>query len=349
MKSNIKYIVRSETRFAGIRKPIKSRQELIPRIQEVTDACAGKSLGPLVHIFRFDTPVDGFDSELGFPVSSEVNSGNVKTHILPKMHFFSLIHTGSTDSLRNTTLKIQEHMKKAGLSSELELMEIYHRYDPENQDANVIETRVAFLAWPEMYKEQLLRVLGSELTAEIWKGGEAISPFTLIDERVEWVAESIERLKLHSDQDQQFDILSRVALVRPTDDISVIRKLYEETGDINKVLESESNRLKETPTKGPIDPWWYKDGILHLSKVAMDREAYDVAMTPEEIRKAYCFCSLIREAANPKVDPIFCYRAAGWARQFYEPIVGVEFKKCTITHSILKGDKFCAWDYQLDV
>jgi len=39
--------------------------------------------------------------------------------------------------------------------------------------------------------------------------------------------------------------------------------------------------------------------------------------------------------------------AGPWARQFWEPILSVEFKKCTITHSILKGDKFCAWDYHL--
>jgi hypothetical protein len=55
----------------------------------------------------------------------------------------------------------------------------------------------------------------------------------------------------------------------------------------------------------------------------------------------------VREAAHPKIDPIFCYRAAGWSRQFIEPILGQEFKRCIITHSILKGDDFCAWDYHL--
>ena len=66
-----------------------------------------------------------------------------------------------------------------------------------------------------------------------------------------------------------------------------------------------------------------------------------------ELRRAYCFCSLIREAKDPKVSPLFCYRAAGWAKQFWEPILGVKFTRCDITHSILKGDRFCAWDYHL--
>ena len=345
--NQVKYVVREETLFAGIRKPIKSRKELIPRIKEVTKACGDKIAGSMVHIFRFDTPVDGFDSEIGFPVSEEVNIGEVKTHKLRKMHFFSLTHRGPVETLRETTSKISEHMNNAGLSSELEMVEIYHSYDPDNQDDNIIETRIAFLAWPEVYSEQLHRVLDSELAEEIWAGGEEITPFTLVDERVVWVGESLERLKQHTDQDQQFDILSRVALVRPKEDVLKYKKIYDETGDVNAVLEAQNKQLESSPFGGFIDPHWYDGEILHVSKVPYNRKGYDEAKTPEEVRKAYCFCSLIREAKDPKVDPIFCYRAAGWARQFWEPILGIEFKKCTITKSILKGDKVCAWDYYL--
>jgi effector-binding domain-containing protein len=347
-ENKVKHIIREETLFAGIREPIKSREELVPRIRKVTEICGDRILGPLVHILRFDTPVDGFDSEIGFPVTSAVNVGQVCTHTLRKMHFFSLMHRGPVEALRNTTLEILEHMKRTGLSSELELVEIYHSYDPENQDDNVIEVGVSFLAWPQVYREQLVRVLGPELTAEIWMGGETITPFTLVDDRVGWVAQSLERLKRHTNQEQQFDILSRVALVRPVEDVLKYKKIYEETGDVNEVLEAQNEQLGRTPTGGFIDPPWFGNGVLHLSKVAYNRAAYDAARTPEEIRRAYCFCTLIREAKAPKVDPIFCYRAAGWARQFWEPILGVEFKKCTITHSILKGDRFCAWDYNLD-
>lgn len=346
-ENNIKHIIREETLFAGIRKPIKSREELLPRIEEITSVCGDEIVGPLVHIFRFDTPVDGYDSEIGYPIASDVNIGDIRTHTLRKLHFFSLLHKGPIETIRNTTAKIFEHMKKTGLSSELEFMEIYHNYDPDNQSENVIETRVSYLAWPEIYKEQLLRVLGPELTADIWQAGENITPFTLVDERVAWVAESLERLKYHTNQDQQFDILSRVALVRPIEDVMKYKKIYDETGDVNKVLEIQNEQLKASPTGGTIDPWWFENEVLHLSKVAANRKAYDAANTHYEIRKAYCFCALIREATAPQVDPIFCYRATGWARQFWEPILGVEFKKCTITQSILKGDRFCAWDYQL--
>ena len=73
-------MVRKEILYAGIRKPIKERKELEPRIEKIKKVCAGKIAGPLTHIFRFDTPVDGFDSEIGFPVSVEINTGDVITH-----------------------------------------------------------------------------------------------------------------------------------------------------------------------------------------------------------------------------------------------------------------------------
>lgn len=345
--NKIQHKVRNEVMFAGIRKPIKTREELIPRMEEIADVCKDFKLGPLVHIMRFDTPVDGFDSEIGYQVNDAVNVGEVQTHTLRELQFFSMMHQGSPDTLRETSLKLYEFLRTTGLSPELELVEIYHYYEPDQKDDSLIEVRVSFLAWPEIYKKQLLRVLGPELTSKIWAGGELITPFTLVDERAAWVGKTLERLKQHSDQEQQFDILSRVALVRPLEDVKPFKEMYEKNGNVDEILAVQNENLAKTPTGGFIDPHWYDGDILHLSKVAYNREAYDAAETHDELRKAYCFCSLIREATSPQVDPIFCYRAAGWARQFWEPILEVEFKTCNITHSILKGDRFCAWDYIL--
>jgi len=346
--ADIRHVTRHETLFAGIRQPIKSRDELLPRMEEIRAACEGITIGPLTHIFRFDTPVDGSDSEIGFPVSEAVNQGNVKTHTLRQLDFFSAIHPGPVSTLRETSGRVYRHMNRVGLAPELELVEIYHDYNPGNEAANQIEVRGAFLAWPEIYKQQLIRVLGEELANEIWEGGEAITPFTLVDKRAAWVGRSLERLKRYSDQDQQFDILSRVALVRPAEDTAKYRAIYDESGQsIQAVLDAQNKELATTRSGGWIDPPYCDDEVLHLSKVAHDREAYDEATTPEEQRHAYCFCSLIREATDPKISSVFCHRAAGWARQFWEPILGIEFTRCTITQSILEGDGFCAWDFHL--
>jgi hypothetical protein len=46
-ENKVKHLIREETLFAGIRKPIKNRAELIPRIKEVTEICGNKICGPL--------------------------------------------------------------------------------------------------------------------------------------------------------------------------------------------------------------------------------------------------------------------------------------------------------------
>jgi len=344
---NVRAVVREPTLFAGIRKPLNKRAELEPRIERLRRACAGKIEGPLTHIYRFDTPVDGYDSEVGFSVSAEVSSEEVQTHLLRRMHFFSQLHGGPTDTLRETVGQLYLHMNKTGLSPELELVEVYHHRDPTDDSKSRTEVMASFLAWPEVFREQLTRVLDEQRAERIWAGGERLSPHTLVDERCAWVTESVARLKAHASEEQQYDILSRVALKRPFEEVLEFKSLYGREGRIEAVFEAKNAQLATTPTGGWLDPPRFDGKVLHMSKVARDRKAYDAATTHEQRRKAYCFCALVREAADPKIDPIFCYRAAGWDRQFWEPILGRQLDKCRITHSILKGDGFCAWDYDL--
>ena len=189
--------------------------------------------------------------------------------------------------------------------------------------------------------------MGAEAGEEIWKGGEAITPHTPVDVRCAWVAASVARLEARTGRERQFDVLSRVALRRPVEDVNRYKEIYDRTHSFDAVMEAWNEKLRKTPNKGFVDPPRFDGKVLHMSKVPYNREAYDEAATHEAKRKAYCFCALVREAADPKIDPIFCYRAAGWDRQLWEPVLGVDFKDCRITHSILKGDDFCAWDYHL--
>jgi len=344
---DIRAVVRPTTLFAGIRKPITSREQLIPRARILEDLCKGKIAGPLTHIFRFDTPVEGYDSEIGFPVTEGVSTDEVATHTLRRMHFYAKTHEGPIEELSSTTGSLYSYMNTTGLSPELELVETYLDHQPGKQLGGRVDILASFLAWPEVYREQLTRVLGPSAAAAVWKGGETLTPHTLVDPRAAWVGQSLDRLKKSSTQVQQFDVLSRVALIRPTEDVAVYKALYEETGKVEAVFKAQHDKLSQGRTGGFVDPQTFDGRTLHVSKVPYNRKAYDAATTPGERRKAYCFCNLVREAESPRIDPIFCYRAAGWARQFWEPILGVEFAGCKITHSILKGDDYCAWDYRL--
>lgn len=342
-------LIREETLFAGIRRPIQTRAELDSRIATLREVLGERIAGPLTHIFRYDTPVDGYDSEIGFPVREAVDDGDVRTHMLRQMHFFANMHEGSVASVPETRARLYEYMNRVGLSPELELVEVFHRYDPANPENQRIESMASFLPWPEKYREELVRVLGEEAAELIWGGGHDITPHTRVDERCQWVAESIDRLKERSTEEQQFDVLSRVALVRPPEDIARQKRIYEEAGgDLQAIFDAQhANFLRTGRTRGRFEEPWFDGKTLHLSKVPYDEKAYLEAITTEDTRKAFCFCALVREAQDPRIDPVFCYRAAGWDRQLFEPVLGVEFKRCEITHSILKGDPFCAWSYHL--
>lgn len=344
----IRAVVRPPTLFAGIRAPIAKREELVPRIAELEAACGDRIAGPLTHLYRFDTPVEGFDSEIGFPVSAPVDSGRVATHTLRGMHFYSRLHDGPVETAKDSIGALYEHMNVTGLSPELELVEVFHDRAESPPFGTSIELMASFLAWPEVYRSQLERVLGAATAAVVWQGGEQLTPHTPVDPRCAWVAASLERLKKHSDLDQQFDILSRVALVRPLEEILPLKAVYKRAGDLTAVFRAQEEKLKTTRTGGFVDPPRFDGKVLHVSKVPYNRAAYDAATNQRERRKAYCFCNLIREAEDPKVDPIFCYRAAGWSRQLWETVLDRPFTRCTITHSILKGDPFCAWDYHLE-
>ena len=344
---DIQAVVRPPTLFAGIRAPITERAELVPSIAAAEKACGERIVGPLTHIYRFDTGVEGFDSEIGFPVSRPVSGGAVVTHTLREMHFFTRRHQGPVEEVRVSVGPLYEHMNVTGLSPELELVEVFPERAQGPPFGPTVDLMASFLAWPEVYRAQLERVLGPGVATAVWRGGERITPHTLVDERCEWVGASIERLKGRSDPERQFDILSRVALLRPQEDVLPLKEVYERTGDVEAVFRAQEAKLATTRTGGFVDPPRFDGTVLHVSKVPRDGAAYRAARTQRERRRAYCFCALVREAADPKVDPIFCYRAAGWARQLWEPLLGRTFTWCTITHSILAGDPFCAWDYRL--
>ena len=91
-----------------------------------------------------------------------------------------------------------------------------------------------------------------------------------------------------------------------------------------------------------------KGNIIYTSKTPRQNEKYREAKSFDEKRKYYCFCILVANCENPDIDPIFCYRAAGWARQLWETVLDLPVIDCTIEKSILKGDEYCEFALQFE-
>ncbi len=107
-KLGIKYKTIKEILVATIRLNIKERKELYSVLDELTQHIPREHIiGPAFCIFQFVTSIkEGFDIEVGLPVAQAVETGNIKTRILPKMEVLSLVHTGPLEELSETYRKL---------------------------------------------------------------------------------------------------------------------------------------------------------------------------------------------------------------------------------------------------
>ena len=291
-------------------------------------------------IFHYDTPVDGFDAEIGYPVSENVNIDPISSRVLGRNEFLSSIHEGKSEKIGDAYQRVYSLMYKNGISPGLSTVEVFHEYDFDNPENIKVEVQGSIHMWNYLYKKALCKYLGEEKQERIYLDGDKITPFTNIEDRILWVKETLERLKKESSLEEQFQILSEIALTRPLEEINQYKQKYLENHNVQDVitlLKSKLNWIVE-----PV----VKDNYIQISKVARNREGFDNAKNHDEKRAHYCFCRLVSEAANlPEIDPIFCFRAAGWAAQLWEEILQKPVLNCEFVKSVLKGDDYC--DFKL--
>ncbi|MCY3412323.1 MAG: hypothetical protein INQ03_11870 [Candidatus Heimdallarchaeota archaeon] len=340
---SIKEIKQEPFLFASKRVIIQEKADFKDYIQEIKDLCEDHITGPLYVIRHYDYPGPGLDYEIGYPVNRNIKELN--TYDRNYNEYLSGRVKGTMEMAAKLGGEIYKEMYAHGISPGMEYIEIYHILDPDDEMSE-IEIRAAMHMWVTLYHKSLhkhITNLGSEdIVASIFAGGEKMHAFTPIEERVAWVTETLERLKSYVDVDSQFHIISDIALTRPQSDIDQYKKVYVETGSMEKVME----KLMGThyfPCKQRVD-----GNIIYSCKTPRNKEGYLNAKTFEEKRQAYCFCILTAMSKNPTMDPIFCFRAAGWAKQLFEGVLEKKVKTGRILKSILKGDDYCEFTLEFD-
>lgn len=334
MSTKVSYYLREPVLFASKRVVVKQRTEILEHVTGLKQACKDKIQGSLTIIFHYDTPVDGFDVEIGFPVDSIITSDGITSRNLEENEFFSVNHEGKLEDISKTGIIAYREMYNRGISAGMELMEYWHEYDnPENMKVQVLPS---MHRWVHLYKHNLYKVLDKQLADHIFEGGEKITGEVDIQTRVSWVSETLGKLRDNSTNKQQFDILSEIALTRPLSEINTYKQIYQETGDLDKVIEKRVG----------IQPWVTEPRIeknmVITSKTPHRNQQYLEASSFDEKRKAYCWCQLVAQSdTTPDIDPIFCYRAAGWAKQLWERVLDLPVVQCDIRKSVLKGDEHC--------
>ncbi len=346
IKSEIEHKWLEETLVATTRLNLKRREELEPLLDELARHIPEEYIaGPAFCIFYFVSSVtEGYDAEIGFPVTRAVETDMVTTRTLPEMEVLSL--RDSSENLQETYGKLYGYAAEHGIISDEFCREVYSNANDEGK--REVELQFVVHNWNELLAQNSERVLGEEAKRQIVQGSEELTVDSSVAERFQWVKGVMEQLQRLADENEQYDILSMCAHVFPASQIEKLRRVYEgahkRTGDMLKAVDAvivfmgNDSGWGERPRR--------EGRVIYSAKRPRDPEGYEKARNESERRKAYCFCPLVREHLDEGMPRAFCYCGAGWFRRQWEGAIG---KPVTveIVKSILAGDDLCEFAVHL--
>ena len=336
-----------DTLVATVRLNLQERKELRAILDRLTQDISREYIaGPPFCIFQFVTSVtEGFDAEVGFPVTQAVQTDEITSRTLPAMQVLSLVHQGPADKLQESYRKLYGYASGRGLISDEFVREVYpNPDDPEGE----IEIEFVLHNWNRLLDENLERVLGEEVRRKVMRGSGALTLESTGDERFQWVKGAMERLDALAGEDQKYDAVSSCAHVFPVGQIAKLRAVYENarvtTDDPLEAVDAVIAFMGE-------DPGWVKQpvregNVIYSTKNPRDPQGYENAKDEAERRKAYCFCPIVRNHLDGGMPITFCYCGAGWYRQQWEGAIGKPVK-IEILQSVLQGDDVCQFAIHL--
>jgi effector-binding domain-containing protein len=326
---------------ASLRVVVKSRKEIFKQIKKLAGILPRDAIkGPPFSVFNFITSVrDGYDVEIGFPVTGSKKNKKFKAGKSPKLDVLSLLHTGSVETVSQSYNKLYSAAYSCGLISDEFCRESYFNWN--NSNAVQIEIQFVIHDWHALFADGVEKVTNKKNRRDILGSGPFPNIDSSLDERFKITKSMIKSAERLGD-DKCYDVVSRCAHRFPKSQISklsnVYKKVYREGGDFLKAVDAVIEFMADDPGWGekPLR----KGNIIYSSKTPRDPKSFEKATTTEEKRKAYCFCPIIRERLDKGMPAAFCYCGAGWYRQQWEGAISRPVK-IEIVESLLKGDDRC--------
>jgi effector-binding domain-containing protein len=336
-----------ETLVATRRLVLKARSELPAILHDIRQRIPPAHIaGPPLCVFQFVTSVkDGFDVEVGYPVSQAVEADGIETRMLPAVEVLTLLHQSPMEKLQDSYRQLYGSAARHGLISDEFCREVY--WDLDDPENSRIEVQFVLHDWQGLLRENLDRVLGERERQEMMQGGDELTVESTVDERFQWVKKVMERMDRLADE-TKYDVVSSCAHVFPQGQVDKLKAVYEDARDkTDDPLEAIDAVIEFMDT----DPGWgerpLREGcVLYSSKAPRDPQAYAGAKDERERREAYCFCPLVRSHLDEGMPITFCYCGAGWYRRQWEGAIG-KAVRIEIVQSILKGDDVCRFAIHL--
>ena len=340
---------RVESRLvAFIRFNLKERADIQTTLQKLAQEIqtGGIDGAPYVHIQYLSSYTEGYEAEAGFPVMQAVESGLVKSKLLPALEVLSITHQGSPEALRETKLKLHQFTSQHALISDEFTREVYP--DWQNPQGPV-EVQFVIHNWTEILVHNLERVIGSDGSASVMGSVEVLDVESSPAERFEWVKAAIQRLDNLADEHQKYDMVSSCAHVYPPGQLEKLKVVYDEA---HSQYDDPLDVIDAVSAFMDADPGWnererYRVGrVIYHTKNPADPQGYADAQTDAEKRAAYCFCPVIRAKLDQGMPVTYCYCGSGWFRQQWEAATGKPVR-VEVLQSVLKGDLVCQFAVHL--
>ncbi|MHA2157014.1 MAG: GyrI-like domain-containing protein [Candidatus Hodarchaeales archaeon] len=347
-EAGITYKKIQETLVASIQTGIKSSDDILKVINKLSSSIpkkiiAGPAFGRTIWITSL--PEDqGTEMEIGFPVTSDFNSGDIKSRMLPNREVLSILHTGPMNQKTETSKKLWDYVTRKGFISDEFIIEIYH--DSNNPQGNKIEIQFIIHNWQELFRQHTIRVLGEEIATTITP--ESLEVEATLESRLDWAKKAIIKVNCHANEEEAYDILSSCAHIFPLEPIEKMRLTYEKAREtLAPIASIDQVLLMMTKDrawgKAPV-----RDGnVLIATKNPANREAFEKATTSAEKRRAACFCPIIRNSLDDNTIPQeYCFCSAGWFRRQWEGTLSQPVKVDTLK-TVLRGDEVCQFAIQI--
>jgi len=298
--------------------------------------------GPPFCIIQFITSItEGYDAEICLPVTEAFGQESEMARLLPGREVLSLIHQGPVGELGGSYRMIYAWAAERGIVSDEFCQEVY-------PDLERLEIQFVIHPWEKLLESNLSRVLGEEKALQAAPGRDALTAYSTLADRFQWVQRAVVNLEKAAEEGECYEVLSRCAHVFPASQIAKLREVFLESQQKGKGFLESVDAVIDFMAR---DPGWEEGGhregyTIYSAKSPRDPAAFDQAETLEDRRKAYCFCPLIRENLDGGMPPVFCYCGSGWYRQQWEGAIGQPVK-IEIVRSLLKGDELCEFAIQL--
>jgi effector-binding domain-containing protein len=347
-KPSIEYKHLAEMLVVMQRYTVEDRAAIRAALREIKDRIPNHLIaGPAFCIFWFVTSiVDGYDVEIGYPISEPFQSGTMKARNYPALEVLSLVHEGSIEELPERYGQLYNFATEHALISDEFRREVYLKGD--NPEGKKIELQFVIHNWNDLLALNLARVLGDQAVEIVMRSSGDLGIDSSIEDRFDWTKGAIERLDVLASTEQKYDILSRCAHVFPQAQIDKLRTIYEKT------FAEENDSLSAVDAVIDFmgsDPGWgerprREGNTIYSTKQPRDPVGYANAKSQLEKRKAYCFCPLVRDKMDEGMLLDFCYCGSGWYRQQWEGATG-KAVTIDIIKSVLRGDDKCEFAIHL--